>query len=89
MTQSLSTNLQGIYDLELALGNTVVRVDEPAGDRCPLAIIFKNPLHKGEIESTLKLSLTVKWWESRDPHYPMEGGYGCDETDHALAGPLR
>ena len=86
--QKLAPNLQPIYDLELALGNTVVRVDEPAGSLCPLVIIFKNPLHKTKIESTLSLPPSVKWWESCDPHYPIEGGYGCDETGHALAGPL-
>jgi hypothetical protein len=87
--QKLSTNLHAIYDLELSLGNAVVRVDEPAGDRCPLAIIFRNPLHRAKIETTLSLPPTVKWWECRDPHYPIEGGYACNETGHAIAGPLR
>jgi len=85
----LSTNLRAIYDLELSLGNTVIRVDEPAGSLCPLAIIFKNRLHKTEIESTLSLPQSVKWWENHDPHYSIEGGYGCDETGHAIAGPLQ
>jgi len=88
LRRKLAPNLQEIYDLELSLGNRVVRVDEPGGDRCPLAIIFKNPLHKAKIETTLSLSPTVKWWECRDPHYSIEGGYGCDETGHAIAGPL-
>ena len=87
--QKLSPNLQSICDLELSLGNTVIRIDEPAGDRCPLAIIFKKPLHKAEIASHIELAPDVKWWENRDPHYPIEGGYMCEQTRHALAGPLR
>ena len=87
--KKLAPNLQAIYDLELSQGNSVIRVDEPAGDRCPLAVIFKNPLQKAKIESTLSLPPTVRWWECRDPHYPIEGGYGCCETGHAIAGPLR
>jgi len=82
-------SLHAIYGLELSFGNSVDRVEEPAGDRCPLAIIFKNPMHKGKIESTLSLPSSVKWWECRDPHYPIQGGYACEETHHVIAGPLR
>ncbi|HRT88361.1 MAG TPA: hypothetical protein P5296_17265 [Anaerohalosphaeraceae bacterium] len=87
--RKLSSNLRSIYDLELALGNEVVHVYEPAGDRCPLEIIFKKPLHKAEIASRLKLGSDVTWWENRDPHYSIESGYMCEQTRHALAGPLR
>ncbi len=86
--RKLSPSLQAIYDLELSLGNSLDRVEEPAGDRCPLAIIFKRPMHKAKIESTLSLPTIVKWWECRDPHYPIQGGYVCEETHHAIAGPL-
>lgn len=86
--RKLAPNLQAIYDLELSLGNSLDRVEEPAGDRCPLAIIFKRPMHKARIESTLSLPSIVKWWECRDPHYPIQGGYACEETHHAIAGPL-
>jgi hypothetical protein len=85
----LCPSLQPIYELELALGNTVARVDEPAGSLCSLAIVFENPLHKSEVESSLSLSSKVKWWESRDPHYPIEAGYKCEETTHVIAGPPR
>jgi hypothetical protein len=88
MIHKLSSKLQAIYDLEIALGNTVIRIDEPAGTQCPLAIIFKNPLNRKKIESSLSLSPSVKWWENHDQHYPIEGGYGCDETGHAIAGPI-
>lgn len=81
-------NLRAIYDLELSLGNSVNEVDEPAGDRCPLAIIFKHPMHKGKIESALSVPTSVKWWECHDTHYAVQGGYICEETRHVIAGPL-
>jgi hypothetical protein len=84
----LSPNLQAIFDLELHLGNTVAEIDEPAGDLCSLAVIFKKCMHKDEIESTLSLPPRVRWSENRDPHYRIEGGYKCDETGHAILGPL-
>lgn len=87
--QRLSPNLQSIFDLELLLGNTVVRVDEPAGSLCSLATNFKNPLHKTEIEATLPLPSLVKWLENHDPHYSIDGGYKCEDTSHVLVGPLR
>ena len=86
--QKLSTNLHAIYDLEVAFGNTVVRVDEPAVSVCSLAINFRCALHKTQIESSLSLPTSVKWLENHDPHYPIEGGYKCDETTHAIIGPL-
>jgi len=84
----VDAKLRSIYDIELSCGNSVVRVDEPAGDRCPLAIVFKQPLHKGRIESLLVLPSAVKWWESRDPHYEIQGGYICEGSRHVIAGPL-
>jgi len=87
--RKLAPNLQAIYDLELSLGNSLDRIEEPAGDRCPFAVIFKSPMHKGKIESALSLPPSVKWWECRDSHYPIQGGYACEETHHAIAGPLR
>ena len=88
--QRLSVHLQPIYDLELSLGNSVVRIEEPAGSTCPLAIIFKNPLHRTEIESNMRILPPIHWLESRDEHYSRdgEGAYKCNETGHAVIGPL-
>jgi hypothetical protein len=86
--EHFAPNLRAIYDLEISLGNLVQEVDEPAGDRCPLAIVFKRPMHRATIESKLSLPAVVKWWECRDPHYPIQGGYSCEETHHVIAGPL-
>ena len=86
--EKISTHLQPIYDLELSLGNSVVQIEEPAGSTCPLAIIFKNPLHRAEIESKVRIPPSVHWLESRDEHYSRdgEGAYKCDETGHAMIG---
>ncbi len=83
----LSTSLKPIYDLELSLGNEVIRVDEPAGSACPFAVVFRLPLHIDEIGSQLELPETVKLWESDDPHYAIERGYVCEESRHAISGP--
>jgi len=85
----LSTNLLTIYELELSLGNVAVRVDEPAGSLCSLAVRLKDPLHKAEIATRLSLASSVKWLENHDHHYPIEGGYRCEETSHAIIGPLK
>lgn len=84
----LSQDLLPIYQLELERGNEVERVDEPAGTNCPYAVVFKKPLHKAEIEEMLDLSPSVKYWESRDPHYSKEAGYRSETTRHAIAGPI-
>ena len=84
----LSEDLLPIYKLELEKGNEVKRIDEPAGTKCPYAVIFKRPLHKTEIESELALLPSVRYWESRDPHYPKEAGFLSEETRHAIAGPI-
>jgi hypothetical protein len=88
MTNSqLSSDLQPIYELELTLGNAVARVDRPAGTECPLAVIFRDPLHFGEIHHRLKLPASVKEWNNADPHYPSEAGFYSTTSKHALAGP--
>src|ERR1700730_15021851 len=85
----LSPALEPIYDLELAQGNEVDRVDEPAGSECPYAVIFKYPLHFDVIEQRLVLPRSVVRRESRDQHYPIEAGYKCETTEHVVAGPIR
>lgn len=84
----LSDDLRPIYELEINLGNEVAGIAEPAGTECPYAVIFKNPLHKARIDSELRLAPSVSYWESRDPHYPIEAGYLSETTRHAIAGPI-
>ena len=84
----LARELQPIYDLEIRLGNTVDYIAEPAGTACPYAVIFKQPLHKTQIDEELALPETVHYWESHDAHYPIEAGYQCAITRHAIAGPI-
>ena len=84
----LSQDLFAIYQLELSRGNEIERVDEPAGTTCPYAVVFKRPLNRGAIESEVELSASVKYWESRDPHFPQEAGYYSETTRHVVVGPL-
>lgn len=84
----LSADLMPIYEFELANGNEVERIDQPAGTKCPFCIVFKHPLHKFEFTLDIELSPTVRYWESRDPHYPLEAGYASDVSRHAVCGPL-
>lgn len=84
----LSSDLLPIYELELSCGNEIERVDEPAGTDCPYAVVFKYPLHKMEIESTLYLVPSVRYWQSRDLHYDASAGYVSDTSKHAIAGPV-
>jgi hypothetical protein len=84
----LAAELVPIYELELRLGNAVNYVAEPAGTACPYAVVFKRPLHKEDIERELRLAPTVCYWESHDPHYPIEAGYQCAITRHSISGPL-
>jgi hypothetical protein len=86
----LTPALQPIYDFELAQGNRVVRIDEQAWTECPLAVVFKNPLHKTEIDAKLSPPPHLHWFEDTDPHYSVdgEGGYKCSETGHAIIGSL-
>ena len=84
----LSPDLRPIVDLELELGNTVERIDEGAWTICKFAVVMTRALHVKEINRRLELPPTVKYWESEDPHYPIEAGYTCDTTTHAVSGPL-
>jgi hypothetical protein len=84
----LSHDLWSIYQLELDKGNEVASINEPAGTKCPYAVVFARPLHKAEIETELNLSPFVKYWESRDSHYPKEAGFYSEVSGHAIAGPI-
>jgi hypothetical protein len=85
----LSKRLRSILEYETARGNMVVRLDQPAGSRCPLAVIFERPLDIAGFTAVHGLPDGVEIWENRDSHYPLEKGYLCEQTRHALAGPLR
>ncbi|NOZ13030.1 MAG: hypothetical protein GXO69_05200 [Acidobacteria bacterium] len=86
---SLSRHLKPIVKLELKLGNTVSRIDEPGGTDCPMAVVFSRPLHFYEIRKELVLSKVIEKWENRDAHYDLEAGFACRETGHIVAGPFR
>jgi hypothetical protein len=88
LIDKLSKSLRGIYEYEIALGNRVVSVAEPAGTNCPLSVVFEQPLHFGEIAANVALPVGVEKWENRDTHYSLEAGFLCRETRHCIAGPL-
>jgi hypothetical protein len=83
----LSDTLQPIVDLELQLGNEIARIDQPAGTKSTLGVVFKNPLHFREA-AKLQLDESVYTWECNDPHYPKEKGFACKNSKHLVAGPL-
>ena len=82
----LSKNLQPIYDLELALGNSRAEYSTTADGG--IYISLAQGLHRAEIEKRLKLPALVEWFENHDPHYPIEGGYFCRETKDCIVGPI-
>jgi hypothetical protein len=84
----LSADLLPIYELELSRGNEIARIDEPAGTKCPYAVVFKRPLNKTAIEAQLVLSPAVQYWESRDSQYGTEAGFYSEDSRHVIAGPL-
>jgi hypothetical protein len=88
MISQLCADLRGIYEYEIEHGNAVLRVDEPAGTECPYAVIFAENLRICGTVGTGKIPTVVRYWESRDPHYPAEVGFVCTEHRHVVAGPV-
>lgn len=88
-TNALSETLQPMYDYEINRGNHVNRIDSPAGTNCPLAIIFCEQLDISGFITRYGMPNGVMTWENLDRHYPIEKGYVCERTRHALAGPLK
>lgn len=86
----LSADLQPLYDMELEAGNSVVRVDEPAGTLCPLAIVMKNPIDKDRLGKCVQSIPSIFWHENNDQHYEAHGmgGYTSTESRQFLYGPL-
>jgi hypothetical protein len=85
----LSERLRSIVEYELARGNSIVRVDKPAGTRCPLAVVFAKPLDITGFKGGAALPPGIDTWENRDRHYPLETGYVCERTRHAISGPIQ
>jgi hypothetical protein len=84
----LSTKLQQALQFELERGNSIERIEQPAGTKCPLAVVLAKPLDIAGFKSAHGLPPGVETWESRDRHYPVQAGYVCERTRHALAGPI-
>ena len=84
----LNVNLIPIYGHGLNNGNCVSRIDQPAGTKCPLAVIFQNPLQIDKINKLIVSHTNLEFWENTDPHYPFESGYYCKTTQYVIAGPV-
>ncbi|HEY7087741.1 MAG TPA: hypothetical protein VH518_06595 [Tepidisphaeraceae bacterium] len=84
----LSPGLRPLYQLELSMGNVVVRVDRGAWSACPLAVVFRDPLHFEQAMATLTIPPIVRRWENRDSHYDLEAGWTCEQTRQSISGPL-
>jgi len=87
-SQKLSPDLRALYEDALATGNVVVRVDEPAGTLCPLAIVFGKPLIRSADGTPRALPPGVRWWENDDSHYEIQAGWQSETSRHILAAPL-
>jgi len=83
----LCDSLRPVFEYEIGRGNCVERVDRPAGTKCPLAVVFAMPLDIDGFMRTHELPHGVRTWANRDQHYPLEDGYTCEKTNHAIAGP--
>lgn len=86
--EGLSTQLEGVLEFEVKRGNQIERIDRPAGSTCPLAVILKQSLDVAGFVSANGMPAGVRTWENRDRHYPLEKGFVCEKTKHAIAGPL-
>jgi hypothetical protein len=84
----LSPHLRPIHDLELSLGNVLLRTETDAWSGCPLAVVFRDRLHFDDVAKRLALPDEVTRWENRDTHYDLEAGFRCADTRHTIAGPL-
>ena len=87
MPADLSEELVPLYHLERSLGNVVLRIDRDVWTKCPLAVVFRDPIHF-EQAAAIVLPDSVIRWESRDPHYEVEAGWSCAKTCHTLSGPI-
>jgi hypothetical protein len=88
MDIAICPDLRLVYDYEVAHGNTVTRIDAPAGTTCEYAIVFAEPLKILGTAATGEMPPVVKHWECRDTHYAIEAGFFCREHRHSIAGPL-
>jgi hypothetical protein len=84
----LSERLRGILEYELARGNLIARIDSPAGTRCPFAVVLAKPLDIRGYKDKHGLPAGTDTWENHDRHYPLEAGFVCERTRHAIAGPI-
>jgi len=84
----LSPSLQSVLLYELARGNAIDHIEQPAGTRCPLAVVLAKPLDIAGFKDEHGLPSGVDTWENHDKHYPVQAGYVCERTRHALSGPL-
>lgn len=85
---NLSPSLRRLAESELALGNSILRIEDGVWSNCPLAIVFANPLHFTEAAAANLISNEIERWESRDPHYSIEAGFRDRESRHTIAGPF-
>ncbi len=86
---SVCEHLREACRLELANGNTILRIDIPAGSKCPLAIVFCDTLKIWGTPATGEFDPCVRYWESKDPHYEIEAGFICDIHRHVMSAPTQ
>jgi hypothetical protein len=83
----LCEHLRPLCEAELRRGNRVTNIAEYAWTACDLDITLENSIDPAALEKEQIVPAGVTYWDSDDPHYPIQAGYNCKACRHSFAGP--
>lgn len=84
----LCDDLRLLYDVEIANGNRLERIDRFASDKADLVLAFSQPLFT-DVDGPPRTKNALERFQNTDPRYPQETSYTCAEERQAIAGPNR